>query len=152
QPAGRRDREARSGMTATAPTTDTWRGVAAEGIDDVVAPGLSTFLRSRSRRLLGSLLRPHKRMIWLSLAVIVVFNLASLAGPWLVHLAIDRGIPPLLKGGSASDLVVIVVIFIGASLLNAVCDYLFDRITGRVGQDILFDLRLRLYDHFQRLS
>jgi ATP-binding cassette subfamily B protein len=133
-------------------TTDSWRGVAAEGVDDVITPGLGTFLRSRSRRLLGSLLRPHKGLIWVSLVVIVVFNATSLAGPWLVHLAIDRGIPPLLNGGSANALVVIVVIFVGASLLNAVCDYLFDRITGRVGQDILFDLRLRLYDHFQRLS
>jgi ABC-type multidrug transport system fused ATPase/permease subunit len=136
----------------TAPARDAWRGVAAEDADDVGAPGLSTFLRSRSRRLLGSLLRPHKRMIWLSLAVIVVFNATSLAGPWLVHLAIDRGIPPLLSGGGSGALIVIVLVFVGASVLNAVCDYLFDRITGRVGQDILYDLRLRLYDHFQRLS
>ncbi len=138
----------------TAPTaTESWRGVAAEGVDDIATPGLGTFLRSRSRRLLASLLRPHKRMIWASLAVIIVFNATSLAGPWLVHLAIDRGIPPLLvDGGSASALIAIVAVFIGASLLNSVCDYLFDRITGRVGQDILFDLRMRLYDHFQRLS
>ena len=152
QPAGRGDRNARSGSRMTA--TDSWRGVAAEGVDDVVTPGLGTFLRSRSRRLLGSLLRPHKRMIWASLAVIVVFNATSLAGPWLVHLAIDRGIPPLLAdgGGSSGTLLVIVAVFVALSVLNAVCDYLFDRITGRVGQDILFDLRLRLYDHFQRLS
>ena len=28
----------------------------------------------------------------------------------------------------------------------------FDRITGRVGQDVLLDLRCRLFDHFQRLD
>ncbi|HZN13049.1 MAG TPA: ABC transporter ATP-binding protein [Acidimicrobiales bacterium] len=144
-------------MAAPAPPThdsDAWRGVAAENADDIGTPGLGSFLRSRSRRLLASLLRPHKRMIWTSLAVIVVYNASSLAGPWLVHLAIDRGIPPLLEpgGGDATALFVIVAVFVFASLLNAVCDYLFDRITGRVGMDILYDLRLRIFDHFQRLS
>ena len=137
-------------MTAPA---DSWRGVAAENVDDVIAsPGLSAFLRSRSRRLLGSLLAPHKRLIKISLAVIIVYNLSSLAGPLLIGLAVDRGIPPIARGGSASTLVVIVVLFVVASLVTAACDYAFDRITGRVGQDILYDLRLRLFDHFQRLS
>ncbi|MBA3654002.1 MAG: ABC transporter ATP-binding protein, partial [Actinobacteria bacterium] len=132
--------------------TDTWRGVAAEDVDDIGTPGLGSFLRSRSRKLLASLMRPHKRTIWLSLAVIVAFNCTSLAGPWLVHLAIDRGIPPLLDGGSARPLIVIIVVFVFATLVQGACDYLFNRLTGRIGQDILYDLRLRLYDHFQRLS
>jgi ABC-type multidrug transport system fused ATPase/permease subunit len=139
---------------STAPSTDAWRGVAAEDADDIGAPGLGTFLRSRSRGLLASLLRPHKRLIWASLGIIVVFNLSSLVGPMMVGLAVDRGIPPLLRahGATSGPLVTIVLIFVVASLVNAVCDYLFDRVTGRVGQDILYDLRLRLFDHFQRLS
>jgi ABC-type multidrug transport system fused ATPase/permease subunit len=131
---------------------DGWRGVAAENVDDIATPGLGTFLRSRSRRLLASLLRPHKRMIWISLVVIIIYNFASLAGPWLVHLAIDRGIPPLLDGGSSRALVTIVSAFVVAAVVQSASDYFFNRITGHVGQEILFDLRLRLFDHFQRLS
>ena len=132
-------------------TTDGWRGVAAEDADDVT-PGLAQFMRGRSRRLLGVLLRPHKRLITIAFLVLIVFNATSLAAPWLVHLAIDTGIPPLLKGGSSRTLVTVVAVFVAASLTNAVCDYIFDRVTGRVGQEILYDLRLRLFDHFQQLS
>ena len=43
---------------------DSWRGVAPEDVDDVEG-SLATLLRSRSRALLASLLRPHKRtMLW----------------------------------------------------------------------------------------
>ena len=36
-----------------------WRGIAAEDADDV-SPGLSSFLRQRSRRLMRDLLGPHR--------------------------------------------------------------------------------------------
>ena len=51
-------------MTAPPVTPDVWRGVAAETADDVTG-GLAGFLRARSRRLLGSLLRPHRKSLWL---------------------------------------------------------------------------------------
>ena len=78
-------------------TTDahSWRGVAAEKADEVTA-GLAALLRERSRRLLGNLLRPHRRAVIATISLIVVESLAALAGPWLVGLAIDNGLPPLL--------------------------------------------------------
>ena len=39
--------------------SDAWRGIAAEDTDEA-SPGLSSFLRRRSRRLLRDLLRPHR--------------------------------------------------------------------------------------------
>jgi ATP-binding cassette, subfamily B, bacterial len=39
-----------------------WRGVAAEKTEEVSA-GLAALLRERSRRLLGDLLRPHRRAV-----------------------------------------------------------------------------------------
>lgn len=40
-------------------STEAWRGIAAEDAEEITA-GLSAFLRRRSRRLLASLLRPHR--------------------------------------------------------------------------------------------
>ena len=78
-------------------TADTaWRGVAAEKADEVSA-GLAALLRTRSRRLLTGLLRPYRRGVTLTVSMIVVESLAALAGPWLVGLPIDNGIPPLVK-------------------------------------------------------
>jgi ABC-type multidrug transport system fused ATPase/permease subunit len=128
-----------------------WRGVAAEQVEEVTA-GLGQFLRGRSRRLLGSLLRPHRGALALSALVIVLFNLASMAGPLLVELGIDRGIPPLVSHHGAGPIVAIVAALCVAGIVQAATDYAFTRLTGHIGQDVLYDLRGRVFDHFQDLS
>jgi ABC-type multidrug transport system fused ATPase/permease subunit len=132
---------------------DAWRGVAAEDVEEPVG-GLAVLLRSRSRSLLGSLLRPYRRSLSFAFVLILINTVAQLTGPWLVQEGIDNGIPPLLEGGSgdvkplAAVIVAFVVItFVGATTFNG-----FLLITGRVGQDVLLDLRRRVFMHFQRLS
>jgi len=49
-------------------------------------------LKEQSRKLLGELLRPYKKMIWLLVVIVVVENAARLSVPYLVHLGIDKGI------------------------------------------------------------
>jgi ABC-type multidrug transport system fused ATPase/permease subunit len=134
----------------TAPVVE-WRGVAAEQVEDVSA-SLGQFLRGRSRRLLVSLLRPHRWSLLVGVGLIVLFNLASMAGPFLVKLGIDRGIPPLVSGHRAGPLVAVVVALCVAAVVQAATDYSFTRLTGRIGQDVLYDLRCRVFDHFQALS
>ncbi|MGH3966517.1 MAG: ABC transporter ATP-binding protein, partial [Pseudonocardiaceae bacterium] len=63
--------------------TETWRGVAAEDHDEIdTATGVR--LAARSRRLLGSLLRPHLRAASAALGLLVVDQVALLAGPLLI--------------------------------------------------------------------
>ena len=80
-----------------------WRGIGSEQVDDVSAP-LAALLRRRSRVLLTDLLRPHRRAVGWTATAIMVSSLAALAGPWLIGIAIDNGIPPLLKSGDAGPL------------------------------------------------
>jgi len=136
----------------TAPI-DAWRGVAAEDVDDV-AGSLATLLRSRSRRLLGSLAAPHRRsMTWATL-LISVNMVAHLSGPWLVGRAIDVGIPPLLEGGDGSirPLVTVVGAYLVATVVGAASFNGFLLVSGRVGQDVIVDIRRRLARHFADLS
>jgi ABC-type multidrug transport system fused ATPase/permease subunit len=127
-------------------STDAWRGVATEQADEVTA-GLAALLRSRSRRLLGDLLRPHKRAVSLTVSLIVVESLAALVGPWLVGLAIDNGIPPLVRSHDAAPLIVIAACFAVAVVVQAVTTRMFVTMTGRVGQRIVLELRRRLFAH-----
>jgi len=76
---------------------DDWRGVAAEKADEISASG-GLFLRSRSRRLLGSLLRPHRRDLAWATFLIVVVTAAEMVGPYLVSVGIDSGIPAIRRG------------------------------------------------------
>ena len=128
-----------------------WRGVAAENADEMTA-GLAALLRERSRRLLGDLLRPHRRAVIVTISLIVVESLAALAGPWLVGLAIDNGLPPLLHAHDAAPLLVIAAAFGCAVAVQAVTTRMFVSMTGRVGQRIVLELRSRLFAHGQALD
>jgi len=132
---------------------DEWRGVATEDVDDVTG-GLAGLLRSRSRKLLGSLLEPHRSALGWSSLLIAVHIGARLTGPWLIMVGIDRGIPPLRDGGSGSltPLLTTVVAFFVVTLLGTLCFNAFLLLTGRVGQEIVLDVRRRLFNHFQSLS
>ena len=135
-------------MTADA---NSWRGVATEKADEVSA-GLAALLRERSRRLLGDLLRPYRRAVVTTISLIVVESLAALTGPWLVGIAIDSGLPPLLHGGDATPLLVIAVAFAVAVGVQAVTTRMFVTMTGRVGQKVVLELRRRLFAHFLSLE
>ncbi len=131
-------------------TAGAWRGIAAEDADEISA-GLATLLRARSRRLLVSLLRPQRGQVAGTLVLIVTANLAGLAGPWLVGVAIDQGIPPLLHGGDLVPLALTVAGFAVAVGVQMVTSRAFIFAMGRMGETVVIELRQRLFAHFQRL-
>jgi ABC-type multidrug transport system fused ATPase/permease subunit len=135
-------------------SADSWRGRAADQAADqtLAETGSVVRLRARSRALLASLVRPHRRALALAVGLLLLQNAAGMAGPFLVMLGIDKGIPPLRDSGDATVLVVIATAFLAA----AIGEYLGKRgfliLSARIGQAVLLDLRQRVYDHFQRLS
>ncbi|HSS93540.1 MAG TPA: ABC transporter ATP-binding protein [Candidatus Dormibacteraeota bacterium] len=136
-------------MSATAPA-DRWRGVASEEIDEFSA-SVTGLLRRRSRRLLASLARPYGREMLMAAALILVRSAAYLAVPYLVGIGIDSGVRPG-HTGNLTTLVVVVAVLLLALVINAVANYAFLRLSGRIGADILFDLRRMLFAHVQELS
>ncbi|HEX5302415.1 MAG TPA: ABC transporter ATP-binding protein [Streptosporangiaceae bacterium] len=135
----------------TSADLNTWRGVAAEKAEEVSA-GLAALLRERSRQLLGDLLRPCRRAVIATISLIVVQSLAALAGPWLVGIAIDTGLPPLLDDGNPAPLLGIAAAFAVAVAVQAVTTRMFVTMTGQIGQKIVLELRRRLFAHFLRLE
>jgi ATP-binding cassette, subfamily B, bacterial len=131
-------------------TAETWQGIAAEDVDNVTS-GLSALLRRRARRLLTGLLRPSRRQVAWTLVLIVTANVAALAGPWLVGLGIDSGIPPLIHGGDVAPLAGIVAAFFAAIAVQAVTTRAFIVSIGKFGESVVRELRGRLFAHFQRL-
>jgi ATP-binding cassette subfamily B protein len=131
-------------------SSDTWRGIAAEDADEVTG-GLATLLRRRARRLLFSLLRPQRARVIVTFALIVTASLAALAGPWLVGVAIDRGIPPLLHDGDLAPMGLYVAGFAAAVGIQAVASRGFIYSMGKLGETVVLELRQRLFLHFQEL-
>jgi ATP-binding cassette, subfamily B, bacterial len=131
-----------------------WRGIAAEDADDIT-PSLASLLRTRGRRLLQDLLRPHRAWCAAILLLIMIANVAALVGPWLVGVGIDR-IPQLDHGPHArspftASLIVIIVAFAVTVLVQAAATRTYIGAIGRLGAEVVTDLRRRLFAHFLRL-
>jgi ATP-binding cassette subfamily B protein len=134
-------------MSTTA--TEAWRGIAAEDAEEITA-GLSAVLRRRSRRLLASLLRPHRARVAAILTLIVTANLAMLAGPWLAGVAVDQ-IPRLIRSHDGGPLALVIAGFAAAVATQAVTTRAFITEIGKLGSSVVLDLRRRLFEHFQAL-
>ena len=134
----------------TAAPAEAWRGIAAEQ-EDEISGRLGTLLRRRSRRLLGDLLRPYRRLVLTIFLLIVAAQLAALAGPWLVGVGIDQ-IPRLEKTHDAGPLALIIMVFAVAVIVQAAATRSYIAGIGLLGGRVVLELRRRLFAHFQRLS
>jgi ATP-binding cassette, subfamily B, bacterial len=132
------------------PTEEDWRGVAAEDNEELNTL-VSGRLQQRSRRLLVSLVRPRLATALLALALVVLENLLTLVGPVVIAIAIDTGIPDAISGDT-TVLAWCVGAYLVSGLGSAGTRFAFLKVAGRFGQDVLLDLRQRIFRHAQRLS
>lgn len=128
-----------------------WRGRLDEPSDDVAADEAAP-RRSEAKRLLVDLLRPYRRVLALLIVVVILENAARLSVPKLVQLGIDNGVPPLQRSDDAGPLLTVVGVLLGAVVVQAVTRVIFLRQSGRIGQEVLLEVRRRLFKHFQRLD
>ncbi|WP_433572462.1 ABC transporter ATP-binding protein [Streptomyces sp. CA-251247] len=139
-------------MTAT--TTTTAAGSAAGGApvegDPFDRDDLPT-AKGATGALLRSLLAPHRARVVRVALLLLLQQAAVQAGPLLVAYAIDRGVPAFRRDDYGPLILVAVgyaVCSFGAGLLQ----YSFIRASARVNQDVLLDLRGRIFRHAQALS
>ncbi len=132
--------------------TTAWRGLAQVDADEAAEQMTAGTLGGGSKRLLRNLLTPYKRAIRLLIGIVVLENVARLAIPYLVKEGIDTGIPPIRENDNLEPLLIIVGIVLVATLTQAIARQLFLVRSGQIGQDILFEIRRRVFRHFQALS
>lgn len=140
-------------MTATTePTTARRRPTDAAADDETrLNKEASRSVRRRSMRLLGDLLRPHKKALAWAAVLVVASTLGQVAGPWLVAVAIDQAVPAL-QDGSATPLVLSGTGYLAAAILGGVAAGAYVRAAARIAQAVLLDLRRRVFRQTQRLS
>lgn len=135
-------------MTAS-PAEEAWRGVAAEQ-EEEISGKLGTLLRRRSRRLLTDLLGPYRRLVTTIFLLIVVAQLAALAGPWLIGVGIDD-IPALTRTHDAGPIALVIIAFSVAVIAQTFATRSYIAGIGLLGGRVVLELRRRLFAHFQRL-
>ncbi|MBL1065395.1 ABC transporter ATP-binding protein [Streptomyces sp. 7-21] len=104
-----------------------------------------------SRRLLGSLLRPHKARVALGALLLLSQQAAVQAVPLLVAYGIDRGVPALREDDNG-PLIAVACAYLVCALAGGLLQFCFIQVAARVNQGVLLDLRSRIYRHAQALS
>jgi ATP-binding cassette subfamily B protein len=131
-------------------STATVLGVEGEERDDLTKEE-SLQVRRRSRRLLGSLLRPLRGKVVFALFVIVVSTLAQVIGPTLIGIGIDQGISAL-KSQDWWPIALTGAAYLVTGVIGAATVSWYTVMSARISQEILLDLRKRVFLHTQRLS
>lgn len=92
-------------------------------------------------------MQPYKNKVILSVTLMIISSFVSLLGPYLIKIALDDIIP----SGNLVNLVILSVIY--ALSLILVSAFMKQRIItmGKVGQDILVDMRKDLFVNLQTL-
>ena len=103
---------------------------------------------ARLMRRLLTYLRPYRGQVAVALAAIIAHSLLQLAPPYLTKVVIDEYIP----AGDLSGLGLIAALYIGTLLATFALEYLQTWTLQLTGQRIMFDIRMQVYRHLQRLD
>lgn len=101
--------------------------------------------------LLRSLLTPMKVRVVMTSVLLLLQQAAVQAGPLLVAYAIDSAVPAL-RDGRHGPLVAVAVGYLLCAVAAGGLQYAFIGASARVNQDVLLDLRGRIFRHAQALS
>ncbi|MFI8994275.1 ABC transporter ATP-binding protein [Streptomyces sp. NPDC053542] len=107
--------------------------------------------KGASLALLRSLLRPYAARGRLTVVLLLLQQAAVQAGPLLVAYAIDHAVPAL-RAHDHGPLLAVGAGYLTCALAAGVLQYAFTRSCARVSQDVLRDLRGRIFRHAQALS
>lgn len=111
----------------------------------------SKAVKLRSRKLLLSLIYPVRGRLLFSLVIVVLSQALRVVGPALIALAIDWALPAALKSDT-TPLFLVVGGYLFAAVATASLISWFLRFAAKINQDVLLDLRQRIFIHTQKLS
>ena len=100
-------------------------------------------------RRIWAFVTPYRRQVTIAVLAVLTFTLAQLTIPLLIRYAIDHGMAP---GAGPAVLYGIVALFALAIGVNYVASRIQETVTGRMAENVLFDIRRKMFDHLQRVS
>ncbi len=103
---------------------------------------------ARLMRRLLAYLRPYWRQVLLAFVAIIAGAAGQLAQPYLIKIAIDRHIAT----GRIEGLDTLALVFLAIVIAGFAFEYLQTWTLQMTGQRIMFDLRMAIYTHLQRID
>ncbi len=97
---------------------------------------------------LRTFLRPELRSLGGVFVLVLLETIFLQAGPLLTEIGIDNGI----SNGNKGVLVAVAIAYVGAIIISGVSSWLRTAYTGRLGEKLMYQLRVRVFSHLQRQS
>ena len=97
---------------------------------------------------LRTFLVPHTGGLLVALILVVVETGLLHVGPLLTQMGIDQGV----LAGDTSILLTIALAYLCAVALSTGASFLRTRFTGRLGERLVYELRIRVFSHYQHQS
>jgi len=103
--------------------------------------------KGTTRRIL-TFVKPYRKLLAVFLALVVIDAVVSAANPLLYKAIIDRGIL-----GHDADLIILLAVIVAMLAVADAALSLVERfISARVGEGLIYDMRVKVFDHVQRMS
>lgn len=132
-------------------STATVRGVSGEERGDLTKEE-SRQIRQRSLRLLGTLLKPLRARVVGAMTLVIISTASSVAGPALIAFGIDTALPAVIDRADWLPALGVGVVYLVTALAAATFMASYVVASARVSQAVLLDLRMRVFQHTQKLS
>ena len=109
-----------------------------------------------TRRLLAYL-RPYRYRVYVAVAFTLVTGVLGVTGPFLLKITVDSYLLPAIQGKldfatAMRGVEWISVIFFAALVVRFSLEYVQTRMMQKVGQMAMYDLRMAIFGHIQKLS
>jgi len=97
---------------------------------------------------LRSFLGPHRTKLAMAIGLVIIETIAFQAGPLLIQIGLDQAIVPR----RAEVLIWVTVAYLGAIVINALASRARILFSGRLGERLMYELRVKVFSHLQRQS
>ncbi len=103
---------------------------------------------ARLMRRLLKYLRPYRWHVALGVFLAIIVSATEAVRPYFTKIAVDQNIAQ----GDKDGLLVTILLFLGVLLFRVIIQYFSAYLTQWIGQRTIFDLRMEIFGHLQRLS
>ena len=103
---------------------------------------------ARLMRRLLKYLKPYRWHVALGVLLAVIVSATEAVRPYFTKIAVDQNI----MHGDKQGLLVTILLFLAVLLFRTVIQYFSAYLTQWIGQRTIFDLRMEIFEHLQRLS
>ena len=93
-------------------------------------------------------LKPYRWYVAIGIALSIVVSAMEAVRPYFVKVAVDENI----AHGDGHGLLTTTLLFLGLMIVRGIIQYLNTYLTQWIGQRTIFDLRMEIFEHLQRLG